>query len=217
MAAPTVLKSGSQQVEAFPRDVARARGSSRQHRHEIDVAVPARHHVPVHVIGEARARAAPEICAEVEAVADCTRGANAHDAAACSSASAARSARSSSSGDARWRRGAIIRWPLLYGIAVEHHQRERPRVKHQAAAALTGVERTETEDAFAARLAGAAKVSAAPRRPQPQRFAACGGSGRAARRGRLTRSAPGVLLAPLTLDSQFLAGAEKRDRAWRRR
>ncbi|MGZ5584866.1 MAG: hypothetical protein ACXWF2_17320, partial [Usitatibacter sp.] len=38
-----------------------------QHGHEVDVAVPSRHHVPVQVIGKARARAAPEVRSQVEA------------------------------------------------------------------------------------------------------------------------------------------------------
>jgi len=39
-----------------------------EHRHEVGVAVPARHDVPVEVVLHARAGAAPEIHAEVEAL-----------------------------------------------------------------------------------------------------------------------------------------------------
>src|SRR5260370_10865564 len=61
---------------------------------------------------------------------------------------------------------AVVVW-----VTVEHHQRERPRVEHQPAAALTRAERAEAEDTFAPGLPRDAQVGSAPGRPQSQRSA----------------------------------------------
>jgi hypothetical protein len=55
---------------------------------------------------------------------------------------------------------------VVVRVAIEHHDRERSRPQHQAAAALTDTELAETEDASARRSTGdGAQVGRAPGRP----------------------------------------------------
>ena len=100
---------------------------------------------------------------------------------------------------------AVVVW-----VAVEHHQRERPRVEHQAAAALTGAGRTETEDAFAARACRRCAGRHRARAPTAAAVAACGRLRPSGLGGRgLTRSALGRPARAIEARAQLLTGAEE--------
>src|ERR1700729_1043647 len=144
-----------EQIEGL-LEMLRDDAGGRQHRHEVYVAVPARHHVPVHMIGEARARAASQIRAEIEAVA-LERGAQELDrhGLQLGERGALGSVEQFGRGEMAPRRDHEM--AVVVRVAVEHYQREWPGVEHQPAAALTNAERIETEDASLPRLAGSMK------------------------------------------------------------
>ena len=95
------------------------------HRHEVRVAGPARHEVPVQMVGDAGARRTRR--------GSCRRSSlgaqrSLEDARARGGASPRdrRARPSGRSGSAAvCRRGATIRWPFSYGIAVQHHDARR--------------------------------------------------------------------------------------------
>ena len=136
----------------------------RQHRHEVCVAIPSRHDVAMHMLGDSCARAAAEIGAHIEARGiqrfaqlHATFGNQLRDDAALFSRK-------------QFRRGHMAarrhhQVPVVVGITVEHHHRISALIYDEAALALVGIELTETEDAGIGLGTRAADVLISPRRP----------------------------------------------------
>src|ERR1022692_4848232 len=139
----------------------------------------------MHMIGESRARAASEVCADVQSR-RLKRLANTHDAGGNQLGQdrafvASEKFRRSDMATRRNHQMAVV-----VRIAVEHDDRIGALIYHEPTLALGSIELPEAEDARVLLAAGGPQIFVTPRRPQPKTI----GAPVAIDRGFTARSAP---------------------------